>query len=164
MSAAETPTPEQQPKPETPAQPKEHDAAYAAALKSISSERDALAEQVKARDAQIAALTGERDAARAQVDLFGKQQREGAIVEAIRAKLPHLGAFEIRSTLLGLAEEGAVDRYSDKPEDAAAAALAAMQSKAPALLRPPPAQGGGPNGAPPQPQGRKTKSLVWGLQ
>lgn len=157
MSDEQTTTPE--PKSETTAQPK--DDSYAAALKSIAAERDNLAAQLKARDEQIAALTGERDGFKAQVDLFGKQQREGAIVEAIRAKVPHLGAFEIRSALIGLAEEGVCDRYSDKPEEVAAAALAAMQTKAPALLRPP-AQGGGPNGAPPQPKGRQTKSLVWG--
>lgn len=156
--SAETPTPEQQPKPETPA-PKEHDAAYAAALKSISGERDALAEQVKARDAQIAALTGERDGFKAQVEGFARKAREGAIVERLRSGIPHVSDFELRAVLGGLHDEGAVDKFSDKPDEVAAAALELIKSRAPALMRQP-AQGGGPGGAPAVPHSRKSKSLI----
>lgn len=151
MSDQQTPTPEQTPNATPDAKGGD---AYAAALKSITAERDNLAAQLKARDEQIAALAGERDGFRAQVELFGKQQREGAVVEAIRSKLPHLTPFEIRGTLLALHDEGAVDRYSDKPDEVATAALAAMQTKAPALLRPP-AQGGGPGGVPEQKPARR---------
>lgn len=151
MSDQQTPTPEQTPNATPDAKGGD---AYAAALKSITAERDALASQIKARDEQLAALTGERDGLKAQIDLFGKQQREGANVEAIRGKLPHLSAFEIRSALLGLHDEGVLDRYSDKPDEVATAALAAMQTKAPALLRPP-AQGGGPGGVPEQKPARR---------
>ena len=160
----QTPTPEQpkpeQPKAETPAAPKDADG-YAVAFRSLQADASRLQKELEAERAKVAALAGERDTLKAQVDHAGKQQRESAVVEAIRSKLPHLTPFEIRGTLLALHDEGAVDRYSDKPDDAATAAVAAMSTKAPALLRPP-AQGGGPNGAPPQTQGRKTKSLVWG--
>lgn len=157
MSDQQTPTPEQ-PKPETPAAPKDADG-YAVAFRSLQADASRLQKELEAERAKVAALSGERDTFKAQVDLFGKRERESAVVEAVRVKLPHLSAFEIRSALIGLSEEGAVDRYSDKPEEAATAALAAMQTKAPALMRPP-AQGGGPGGAPAQPQGRKSKSLI----
>lgn len=123
--------------------------AYAAALKSITAERDALAAKVQAHAGEVAALTSERDGLKVQIEMFGKRERETAVVEAVRAKLPHLTPFEIRGTLLALHDENAIDRFSDKPDEAATAAVAALQTKAPSLLRPP-AQGGGPGGVPEQ--------------
>lgn len=162
MSDPQTPTPTETPKPDakgTPTPESKGGDAYAEALRSITAERNTLAEQLKARDQRIAEVERERDGFKGQVETFGREKRESAIVENIHAKLPHLTPFEIRGSLLALSAEGVVDRHSDKPEEAAAAALEAMKTKAPALLRPP-AQGGGPGGVPETKPARKSTSLI----
>lgn len=140
-------TPDTTPKQE-PAPPR--DDAYAAALKSITAERDGLAKQLEARDRKIADLTGERDGFKVQIEEFGRRARETAIVERLQAtdEAKHLGAFELRAALKELHGDDGFDRFAEDAEGAAKTALDRLKVKAPALMRPP-AQGGGPGGAPP---------------
>lgn len=166
-------TPDSNAQPDSPAagnaEPKGPDG-YAAAFRSMQADLAAVQSEVKMRDRKISELVAERDKKvreleverdtfKNQVEQYGRQQREGAIVEGIRVKLPHLSAFEIRGSLAALHEEGVIDRYSEKPDEAAAAAIEAMKTKAPAMLRPP-AQGGGPGGAPQQAARPKSKTLI----
>ena len=60
--------------------------------------------------------------------------------------------FELQGALAGLHEQGKVDRYSDKPEEAAKLALEALKAAAPNLVRAPVAAPAGPASAPPQQQ------------
>lgn len=155
---SETPNPET-PNTETPApKPKDPDG-YAAAFRTMQADTTRLEGEVKARDSKLAEQEKELIKLRAQVDGYTKREREGQVVSKIRDALPHASNLELRGVLAALHEEGAIDRHSDKPDETAAKALELIKSKAPALMRPP-AQGGGPNGAPPQNQGRKSKSLI----
>lgn len=117
-------------------------------FKALEQERNTLAETLRTRDAAIAerdtqllTVTGERDK-------YKRGAAEAAIVSAVRAKLPHANDTEVRAAIVVFAEAGEVDRYSDKPAEAAAKVLALIPDRMPALARVP-AQGGGPNGGPP---------------
>lgn len=125
-------------------------------VRILEGERAQLTAQVQARDLQITELGAKVQTLAGQVGTYERGAKEGAVVEAIRGKLPHATPLEIKAGLAVLHEQGRVDRYSAEPAKAADAALEIMQREMPALFRPP-AQGGGPGGAPvnPNPTTRK---------
>jgi hypothetical protein len=126
------------------------------ALRAVQEERDALLVKFKERDGRASALEVEAKKLREQVDMFGKREREGAILEHLRGVLPHASTLELRGALAALHESGKVDRYSDKAEDAARAALELLKTAAPNLVRAPEVKGG-PAGAPQQPPTKRSK-------
>lgn len=117
------------------------------ALRAVQEERDSLLVKFKERDSRASALEVKAKELQAQVDTFGKREREGAILEHLRGALPHASTLELRGVLSALHEGGKIDRYSDKAEDAAKQALELIKTAAPNLMRAPETKGG-PAGAP----------------
>jgi hypothetical protein len=164
--AAETPKPEAAP--QRAPEPKADDA-YAAALKSITAERDSLAAELRARDKKIGELTGERDAFKGQVDGFERAGREGALVERLQRDLPGADRMALRGVLAVLGEAKKIDRFpmAEQLDETAKKAIELIKAEAPSLTRPPPAVGGSngvPHRQPTTQQTQQRKSLVWGSQ
>lgn len=173
--------PTETPKPETKAEPPKPEAApqrapepkgddaYAAALKSITAERDAYAAEVKLRDKKIAEITGERDAFKGQVEGFERAGREGALVERLQRDLPGADKTALRGVLAVFGESKKIDRFPmpEQLEETAKKAIELIKTEAPSLTRPPPAVGGSngvPTRQPATQQTQQRKSLVWGSQ
>ncbi|HEY8376603.1 MAG TPA: hypothetical protein VIK91_08950 [Nannocystis sp.] len=159
MSEETKPTPDALPAPASPAPAPKSDALLTQTLRALQTDNAKLAAALKKRDQKLAQYGREVAKLRAQLENQGKRERESAIVGKLRTALPHLGAFEARAALIAAAEEGKVDRYSDKPDDVVAALVEIISSAAPALARPP-GQGGGPNRAPQQTPARKQTKLL----
>ncbi len=91
-------------------QPKDADG-YASAFRALQEDAARLASELKARDAAIAALTGERDGFKAQLDGYAKREAEGRLIDKLRAALPHAEPLALRGVVTALAEAGKVERY-----------------------------------------------------
>lgn len=124
---------------------------------------------------QIATLTSERDAAKAQVaDLTPKAAqaaelavkvteltnatRESAFVEALRGKLPGAPALALRGVLGELAKAGKINRFPEAVDAEVAKALPLIAAEVPNFTRPP-TSGGGIAGAT-APTAARTVSLI----
>lgn len=128
--------------------------------KTATETKAALGEALRDRDtfkAQLAELAPKAklaDELQIRVEGLVNQNRETALVDALRSKLPGAEPLAIRGVLAQLAEQGKASRY---PEDAAAEAakvLEVISIEAPSLTRPPTLGGGSPGArqAPAQPQ------------
>jgi hypothetical protein len=155
--STETPTTTETPKteaapPRAAAEPKGEDG-LAAALKSLAAERDQALAEVKARDKKIAELSGERDAFKGQVEQFGRQQREGALIERLQRELPGADKMALRGVVAVLGESNKIDRHppAEQLEEVAKKALELIKTEAPGLTRSTTSVGGN-NGVPSRPQ------------
>lgn len=146
-------TPAQQP------EAKSENDAVGVAMRALQDENRKASEQLQAALAKLAERDTEVTTLRAQVDGYGKRERESAIVGRLRNALPHSTEFEIRSALAGLHEAGKIDRYADKPDEVAKTALELIKVEAPSLTRPPTSGGGSP-GVRVEPGARQHKSLI----
>lgn len=147
----DTPTteaPKTEAAPQRAPEPKGDDA-YAAALKSITAERDSLAAEIKARDKKIAEISGDRDALKGQVDGFVRQGREGALLDRLQRDLPGADKVLLRGVVLGLAESNKIDRHppAEQLEEVAKKAIELIKTEAPSLTRATTSVGGN-NGVP----------------
>lgn len=159
------PSPPPPPAPKAKAAPAEPEAKddkpdpVALALKSLQADNASLAEQVrdlaKARDA----LQRERDKLADAATKLSQRVNQDAIVSRLRDKAPHVAEIDIRGALAALHEQGKVDRYSEKADEAATLAYEALKSANSAIARAP-APSGGPGGAPQQAPVRTYKSPV----
>lgn len=155
-------------------------------IKAVVAERDSLAARVKELEGKVgsvkelegklAAAIVERDGFSAKVkdfeaikakhdelvttvDGFRKKERESAIVNLMQAAAPGADGFALSAALVKLAEAGEVDRYSEKPQEAAAKAIELIKARSPQLLTAPALGGGGAHGKQP-PVPPKRKSLI----
>ena len=111
-------------------------------LSSITAERDAF----KATADKFEPLFKEAEGMKAQIQGFVNTNRETAIVETLRAKLPaDKTPFEIRSAVLGFHEAGKANRHAEDAVAESAKLLKLIESEAPSLLRPATSGGGTPS-------------------
>lgn len=136
---------------QTPAPPSTDEAAPA--LRLMREEISRLTEQLKARDAEVATVTTERDTLKIELDKRVRLDLEGQLIGRLRKDLPHADEVVLRGTVALLAEGGRVNRFpkADELDATAAAALELIRKEAPSLTRAP-ASGGGIGGAPVRPE------------
>lgn len=165
VQVAPTPKPKVAPQPEAEDKPKQRAEAdrpdpIAVALKALQDDNANLAAELKAERAARTKAERERDARAQEHDTLSKRVAESAIVSRLRDMAPAgVPERDIRGALIGLAEEGKVDRYSADPDAAAKAAAEILKASNSTIFRasaPP----GGPNGAPPQTPVRRHISAV----
>lgn len=161
----ETQTPTQDPAKAAPTTPTTTPAAgksddpLTTAMRAVQADNAKLDGDLKAALAKLAERDAEVTTLRAQVDGYGRAQRESAIVAKLRNALPHASDLEVRGALAALHESGKVDRYSDKPDEVAKAALELIKVEAPSLTRAP-TTGGGTQGARVDPGAKQYRSLI----
>ncbi|MCY0985980.1 hypothetical protein OV203_02490 [Nannocystis sp. ILAH1] len=121
----------------------------AVALRTLQGEHATATALLKERDNKIAELERDLKVERSKVDAFGKREREARLISVVRKDFPHASDLELQGAIAGLAEQGKIDRFTDKPDEVAKTAVDLIKEHAPAIARGP-VQGGGPGGPPRQ--------------
>lgn len=123
------------------------------ALADLQRDNADLAAKLKDAQSMLSGLTSERDALKgtltklepqakeavqlkAKLEDFGRKERENALVEKLRGKLPGASALEIKGTLLALHEAGKANRYAEDADAELAKLIPLINSEAPGLTRP----------------------------
>lgn len=101
-------------------------------------EREALKVQVTTLEPRAK----QADELKVQVDGYINAGREAKLVEALQGKLPGGDALTIRGVVIGLHEQGKINRFAEDTAAAVEAALPIITAASPGLTRPPTGAGG----------------------
>lgn len=131
----------------------------AQALKDLQRDNEALSRQLTEKQQALTTVQRERDdhktavdkltpqaqlAAELQrkVDGYVSRERENALIEAARPKLPGAEPLAIRGVIATLAEQGKINRAPENPAAELEKLLKAIETDSPSLLRPATTGGG----------------------
>jgi len=140
-------------------------AATTAAAQSLEQIKATLADTIRERDVFKVEIDALKPRAALAADLeikvngFVNEKREGALVAALKGKLPGADDLAIKGVLSTLHESGEVNRFAEDTAAEMAKALPIITIKAPSLTRPL-TSGGGSAGLPNTPAAPVRRSLI----